>query len=203
MWNGLQVVFPGKQIKGCLFHWTQAVWRHVQGVGLQQAYKTDEGTTKLIRKLFTLPLIPHERIPEQFALLKDSANTEKLQNLFGYVERTWMNLDDLWKPASWCVFMHSVRTNNDVEGWHHRLNHKAGRGQIQFYLLIRLLHDEARLVPIRARLVREKKLQKLQRKKTVSLQAKLYTEWTKFNNGHITTAALLRSCSHLNSPHNV
>ena len=27
------------------------------------------------------------------------------------------------------------RTNNDVEGWHHRLNNRAGRGQIQFYVL--------------------------------------------------------------------
>ena len=32
-WQALGT-FPGKAIKGCVFHWTQAIWRHVQMYGL-------------------------------------------------------------------------------------------------------------------------------------------------------------------------
>ena len=30
-WQALRDVFPGKTIKGCVFHWAQAIWRHVHG----------------------------------------------------------------------------------------------------------------------------------------------------------------------------
>ena len=38
------------------------------------------------------------------------------------------------------------RTNNDVEGWHFRLNRQAsGKSQLSFYILVKLLHKEALL----------------------------------------------------------
>ena len=37
-------------------------------------------------------------------------------------------------------YMKSIRTNNDVEGWHLRLNSQAsGKSQVPFYLLVKLL----------------------------------------------------------------
>jgi hypothetical protein len=50
--------------------------------------------------------------------------------------------------GEWSVFMLSVRTNNDCEGWHRRLNVQARRGTLPFYTLIALLHEEARLVQL-------------------------------------------------------
>ena len=42
--------------------------------------------------------------------------------------------------------MIATRSNNDVEGWHHGLHrHAAGRQNLNLYLLIDLLHQEARL----------------------------------------------------------
>ena len=54
----------------------------------------------------------------------------------------------------------TVRTNNDVEGWHRRLNNKATRGQLQLYVLIPMLFKEASLLPLQVKLVNEKKLQR-------------------------------------------
>ena len=48
---------------------------------------------------------------------------------------TWIN-GSKWKPASWTVYHQSVRTNNDVEGWHHRMNRKAQKPNLQLYILI-------------------------------------------------------------------
>ncbi|XP_078676410.1 uncharacterized protein LOC144913542 [Branchiostoma floridae x Branchiostoma belcheri] len=47
-------------------------------------------------------------------------------------------------PTSF-VSLQSVRTNNDVEGWHTRLNLKAKKAALPLYLLIDLLHREGRL----------------------------------------------------------
>ncbi|KAH3817881.1 hypothetical protein DPMN_119437 [Dreissena polymorpha] len=53
------------------------------------------------------------------------------------------------------VHLQSKRTNNDVEGWHRRMNSMAGRAQLQFYVLVPLLLREAKLVAIQLQLVRE------------------------------------------------
>jgi hypothetical protein len=66
--------------------------------------------------------------------------------------------------ASWCVFKQSTRTNNDVEGWHRRLNKKTDDEKPPFYLLVRRLYEEAQLLPIQRKLVSEGKLSRYQRK---------------------------------------
>ena len=48
-------VFPTAEVKGCMFHFTQAVWKKVQRLGLQTYYKSDVNVrryaiTSLIRK---------------------------------------------------------------------------------------------------------------------------------------------------------
>ncbi|RMX51817.1 hypothetical protein pdam_00021963 [Pocillopora damicornis] len=37
MWNYLYEVLPDVMVKGCVFHWTQALWRKIQEFGLQTA----------------------------------------------------------------------------------------------------------------------------------------------------------------------
>ena len=62
--------------------------------------------------------------------------------------------------------MKSVRTNNDIDGWHLGLNRRAsGKSQLPLYLLIRLRHREARRTSLQIRLVSERKLRSVQKKK--------------------------------------
>ena len=35
IWQGLRYVFDNPDIRGCVFHWSQALWRQVQQLGLQ------------------------------------------------------------------------------------------------------------------------------------------------------------------------
>ena len=75
-----------------------------------------------------------------------------------YVSTTWIN-GSTWGPTDWTCFKQAIRTNNDVEGWHHGLNHRAsGRAQLPMYLLIQFLHREAKLTAIQICLVSERKL---------------------------------------------
>ena len=50
------------------------------------------------------------------------------------------------------------------------------------------------------RLVSEKKLQRIQRKKFRNLQSRIFTLWEEFNNGQRNAKQLLKACSHLNGP---
>ncbi|GFS21684.1 hypothetical protein ElyMa_005089900 [Elysia marginata] len=69
----------------------------------------------------------------------------------------------VWDPASWSSFYRDIRTI-DVEGWHRRLISKAGRGQLNMYLLMRLLATEAALVCVNLTLLRESAVIRRQRK---------------------------------------
>ena len=95
--------------------------------------------------------------------------------------------------------MEGVRTNNNIEGWHNRLNRKAnGKAQLPFYLMISLLHHEARLTAIQIRLVSEKKLQQQNRRAYSSVQGRLFQHWDEFAAGTRNTMGLLRACAELN-----
>ena len=60
--------------------------------------------------------------------------------------------------ASWCVFTRAVGTNNDVEGWHRRLNTNAKKEHLSFYQLITLLHQECKKTDLEVQLVSDGKL---------------------------------------------
>ena len=53
----------------------------------------------------------------------------------------------------------------------------SGKSQIPFYLLVKLLHEEALLTSVQIRLVSEKKLRRIQRNNYKKLQTKLFSLW--------------------------
>ena len=114
-WRALRDSFPGKPIKGCVFHWNQAVWRHVQQFGLAATYQQREGVYDYVRQLMALPFLPARHIPPTFQHLKTKASSEPLKRLVNYIERQWFN-HPVFDVPSWSVFQQTVRTNNDVEG---------------------------------------------------------------------------------------
>lgn len=79
MQNCLHEVLPDVMVKGCVFHWTQALWRKIKELGLQPAYQSDDGTFKYLHKIIALPFLPASQIPAMFTRLQLQANTEPLQ----------------------------------------------------------------------------------------------------------------------------
>ena len=121
-----------------------------------------------------LPFPPAEEIPAMYARLQKMTSTQKLQQLMQYVGRNRIT-GNTW-PSSRSVFMKSVWTNNDIEGWHLGLNHRAsGKSQLPLYLLIRLLHHEARRTSLQIRLVCEEKLRRIQKKGSETIKPRSST----------------------------
>ena len=99
-----------------------------------------------------------------------------MDDVLNYFEDTYMGRprrnghrdNPMFAQEMWNMYSrtrnHLPRTNNNVEGWHRRINNKGGRGQVQLYVLVPLLHTEAKFVSLQAKLVRDGKLERYQRK---------------------------------------
>ena len=71
------------------------------------------------------------------------------------------------------VYMKTVRTNNDTEGYHRKLN--DDKLKMPFYLLVQKLCNEAMDVVITAMLVSDCKVKCLQRRKYCIIESRLLT----------------------------
>ena len=144
-----------------------------------------------------LPFLPHKTIEATFESLRPEATTQPLKEFVLYIGETLIN-SRVWPPKCWSVFLLSVRTNNDIEGWHHALNRRAAdRCGLPFNLLVSLLHNGARLVSPQIRLVSERKLKRIQRAAYRQLQNRL---WEAFNKREKSVKQLLKGCASIIRP---
>ncbi|KAL3879474.1 hypothetical protein ACJMK2_031770 [Sinanodonta woodiana] len=104
----------------------------------------------------TLPFLPAEHVAPPFVSLK--YQTKMIALLYSrvhYVESTWIT-NITFPIDSWSVLRKSVRTNNDVEFWHRRINAKAGKANRPLYVPISILYDESTSVATQIQLVSQK-----------------------------------------------
>ena len=180
LWSAVKEVLPGVQHRGCAFHFSQALWRSVQSVGLQSEYTSDDAVNRICRKTMALPFLPAAVIADEFQRLEASSNHPKVRAHLAYVRRTWL-ASSVWPPSSWSVFGQPVRTNNDVEGWHYRLNVRANHGRLHLYQLIQLLHGP--IVDISVRLLSDGATTRHQRSTYSKLHTRVATYWTQYTAG--------------------
>ena len=137
-WQAVKM-FPNFDIKGCVFHWTQSVYRKLIELGMSTAYRERGPIYNYVRQLLALPFLPPGHIRDTFFNLKGKANSEMLKSFVEYIEHKWIN-HEVFVPEKWSVFNHSIRTNNDIEAWHRRLNCRGGN--LSFYKLVPVLLRE-------------------------------------------------------------
>jgi len=103
--------------------------RKLRSIGLQTAYSTDSNIHIFCKLCFALPFLPAHKINIAITRLFRKANTAELQELVVYIRSNWID-SQTWPPESWSVYRRVISTNNDVEGWHYRLNARAHKNSL-------------------------------------------------------------------------
>lgn len=166
----------------------------------QRAYNERGDVFSFVRQVLALPFLPPEHVEENIPPPRQKSEQRPTWILDRVCEGQWIR-NPTFPIKSWSVFMLSVRTNNDLEGWHNRINSRVNRtGKIPFYLLLVELYSEAKNIPLIARLLSEGKMERINRKKYNNLNGKLFKAWEDYNNRVITTTQLLRACASLYGP---
>ncbi|XP_048258319.1 uncharacterized protein LOC125383665 [Haliotis rufescens] len=120
----VKVVFLTADVKGCFFHYCQAIWRKVQDLGLAVAYREDPEVCKWIRRAAGLPLLPQNKIQDTWIDVMDNTPDVLRAVAFNdYIVTTWVDHGARFPLPLWNH--HGItgpRTNNSLEGFHNRLN---------------------------------------------------------------------------------
>ena len=118
IWAAAREVMPRITIRGCAFHWIQAVLRKVQSIGLQGSYTNDVATHKIIRKILALPPSqgepdgenpsPSTRRRKAFTIPAKEIQTGTGEDIQPMGEiRRWTRYICLSSPESlWCHLLH-------------------------------------------------------------------------------------------------
>ena len=67
--NVIRTLFSDCIIKGCLFHYSQALWRKLQEVGLSKSHRNNEEVKEWFRLILGLPFVPVPHILKAFQLI--------------------------------------------------------------------------------------------------------------------------------------
>lgn len=170
----------------------------VKELGMHRAYKKQKTIHNYIKELMALPNLPSEHIERAFGQLKMRAplgeHMEKLRALLKYFEKNWVASTKA-PPASWSTYKRFIRTNNDVEGWHRKVNTYNTTDKPNMYTLLETLGSESADIPLQVRLVEQGKLMRRTRKDAASKQAQLILLWEKYEAKEFTVSEYLRECS--------
>lgn len=159
-----KTIFPQCLSKGCLFHMSQCVWRHVQQFGLQKLYSEDISFMSAVKMLIALTFVPLDDVIYAYECLVSTnyftSNEDLLLNLLDYFETTWVGKkkrncnrsEPLFPTAMWNSYNDTLnqlpRTNNAVEGWHNAFVGRVGKHHAEMNLFINCLKNEQSLTEI-------------------------------------------------------
>lgn len=146
--TAVETELPLARLEGCYFHFNQALWRHIQELGLVRGYRDDDELRTLLRQVMALGFLPTALVRNNFRLLRTSRHTRTLirrypsvMDFLTYVQNTYV--DGNFRIPMWNVFDRnmSCRTNNNAESFHQAWNRRVGVRHPNLWMAIRHLKD--------------------------------------------------------------
>ena len=146
-YNAVCSVFTGAEIKGCFFHFGQALFRKLVSLGLKSRYNNDVNFRHCFECISSLALIPLHDIMNAWIYIQSLLLNPSVETilLFEYVENNWLSNDrplfsrDVWSQNG----VLRGRTNNALEGLHSKLNRQINKVNPNFFVgVIKLIGVE-------------------------------------------------------------
>lgn len=147
-------------LKGCLFHYNQAVLRKAKQLGLWIPYREDNEVKTMVRHLMALPLMPPHEMDEVWLLITanapgpDHPNHQHCNNLLDYMVTTWVDNDARFHRDIWNHYAEDAdRTTNAAESSHHRINTACGKHRLNIHaycrqIMTEIINSERRIVQL-------------------------------------------------------
>ena len=141
--------FPQVDKRCCHFHFCQAIFRKLCGLGLKAEY-VEAGFKyfqTFVRCVFALSFLPIERIEGAFRELVHELELSYIQRnmpqrmieFITYLLRVWIGENSRFPKQMWNVAdLQDMRTNNLVEGWHRFASEHFGNGKNLWKFLSKL-----------------------------------------------------------------
>ncbi|CAK9292349.1 unnamed protein product [Gordionus sp. m RMFG-2023] len=138
--SALRFVFPNIVIKGCFFHYSQALWRKCQALGLVRDYLIDSHVHIVVRRMTTLPFCKENLAEVLLSCYSMATNNPSLLRFIEYMDHTWLGETALFPHTIWTRYhVDGPRTNNHLEGFHHALKRKTSSAHPNVYVLKKIL----------------------------------------------------------------
>lgn len=121
MMNAIEKIHPNSVSRGCLFHFSQAVWRHAKKHGLTKSklYKAH------VRHCIALSYVPIEYRNDGWLYILGECIIDPKTSAFNqYYKKTW-NENKSCFANKWCFYKVKNKTNNVTESWNSRINKKV------------------------------------------------------------------------------
>jgi len=159
--NAIKKVFPNTSLHGCFFHYSQALWRHIQDSGLAIKYREESNFALNIKKLNALSFVPPHLVINAYEAILETEfyieNETLLSDFLDYFESTWIGKlcrnkkrrnprfpIELWNCYN-LVKYDIPKTNNSVEGWHNSFNSTLNALHPSIWKFIEALKKEEKL----------------------------------------------------------
>jgi hypothetical protein len=150
--NSIKLIFPNAIVKGCNFHFNKCIYTKLQDLGFQSAFINKKSSDineinvrNLHKKTCALAFMPPQEISKLWVMIMDDyQDIDNIQEFYDYITSTWIDNDSLFDYTLWNYYdFKSLRTNNSVEGWHHRLNSDLNNVvHPHFYVFIRAIQND-------------------------------------------------------------
>ncbi|XP_046558957.1 uncharacterized protein LOC124267998 [Haliotis rubra] len=195
--NAVSVNFPTTLWRGCLFHYTQCVWKKTQGVGLQGDYNHDEDITRFVRRAAVLPLVPVTDVDDVWLnALADMPDDPRCLRLADYVTTQWV--EGHIPQTAWNHYQNTgPRTNNHLEGWHGRLKKIISKAHPNVFEMLSFLRKEQKLNEIKLVQYAAGRKPPPKRRKYIHVKSRLETLKQELRDGAMSVMVYAYAVSHL------
>ena len=146
-------MWPSATIRGCYFHFKQALWRKLQAFDLVPEYRVLSSTAR--RWFKTIGALPFMEPGSVVDVWRDHivGNLPQEMSVFGsYFERTWIgspSTEPIFDKYLWnqydTVLARLPRSNNLVEGWHNGFQTLIGCSNPTLWTFLTALKKEENL----------------------------------------------------------
>ncbi|XP_071105243.1 uncharacterized protein [Haliotis cracherodii] len=137
--SAIAEVFPDSYVTGCLFHYSQALWRQVVERRLVREYTNNPAIQSHVRRAGALPLLPLDQVQNAWVeVMEQGPDDQQIGDFNDYVTSTWVDDDARFPCHIWNQHDNTgPRSNNHLEGFHCGLKKRTPRSHPNIYQFLK------------------------------------------------------------------